>query len=56
MKYLFATTSALCLLAGAAAAAAEGTLSVYHWFEYMPQALVDKFTAENRYQGDNRHL
>ena len=48
MKYLFATTSALCLLAGAAAAAAaaEGTLSVYHWFEYMPQALVDKFTAE----------
>ena len=44
MKRLFATTSALCLLAGAAAA--EGTLSVYHWFEYIPQELVDKFTAE----------
>ena len=44
MKHLFATTSALCLLAGAAAA--EGTLSVYHWFEYIPQDLVDKFTAE----------
>ena len=44
MKRLFATTSAFCLLAGAATA--EGTLSVYHWFEYMPQELVDKFTAE----------
>ena len=44
MKRLFATTSAFCLLAGAASA--EGTLSVYHWFEYMPQELVDKFTAE----------
>lgn len=44
MKHLFATTSALCLMAGAASA--EGTLSVYHWFEYIPQELVDKFTAE----------
>jgi len=44
MKRLFATTSILCLAAGAASA--EGTLSVYHWFEYMPQELVDKFTAE----------
>ena len=25
---------------------AEGELKVYHWFEYVPQALVDKFTAE----------
>jgi spermidine/putrescine transport system substrate-binding protein len=25
---------------------AEGELKVYHWFEYMPQELVDKFTAE----------
>ena len=44
MTRLITTTSALCLLAGAAQA--EGTLSVYHWFEYIPQELVDKFTAE----------
>ena len=44
MKRLITTTSAFCLLA--AAAQAEGTLSVYHWFEYIPQDLVDKFTAE----------
>ena len=44
MNRLITTTSALCLMAGAASA--EGTLSVYHWFEYMPQELVDKFTAE----------
>jgi len=25
---------------------AEGELKVYHWFEYIPQELVDKFTAE----------
>ncbi|MGQ0566328.1 MAG: extracellular solute-binding protein [Gemmobacter sp.] len=27
-------------------ALAEGELKIYHWFEYIPQALVDKFTAE----------
>ncbi|MEM1386489.1 MAG: extracellular solute-binding protein [Pseudomonadota bacterium] len=27
-------------------AAAEGTLSIYHWFEYIPQELLDKFTEE----------
>lgn len=43
MQHLLATTAAL-LLAGAANA--EGSLSVYHWFEYIPQELVDKFTAE----------
>jgi spermidine/putrescine transport system substrate-binding protein len=25
---------------------AEGELKLYHWFEYIPQELVDKFTAE----------
>ena len=30
----------------ATAASAEGKLSVYHWFEYIPQDLVDKFEAE----------
>lgn len=44
MRRLLTATSALCLLAGAAQA--EGSLSVYHWFEYIPQELVDKFTAE----------
>lgn len=30
----------------AQSAAAEGTLSIYHWFEYIPQELLDKFTDE----------
>jgi spermidine/putrescine transport system substrate-binding protein len=33
-----------CLLASPAFA--QGELKVYHWFEYMPQELVDKFQAE----------
>jgi spermidine/putrescine transport system substrate-binding protein len=37
------TTLALAL---ASPAFAEGELKVYHWFEYIPQELVDKFTAE----------
>lgn len=28
-------------------AQAEGKLSLYHWFEYIPQELLDKFAAEN---------
>ena len=44
MKHL--TTSAMVLALMANAAAAEGDLVVYHWFEYMPQSLLDKFTAE----------
>lgn len=44
MKSFLATTTAL--IAFASAAHAEGSLSVYHWFEYIPQELVDKFTAE----------
>lgn len=44
MTRFLTATSAFCLLAGAAQA--EGSLSVYHWFEYIPQELVDKFTAE----------
>ena len=26
---------------------AEGSLSIYHWFEYIPQELLDKFSKEN---------
>lgn len=44
MKRLFTTAAAFALMAGAAEA--EGKLSVYHWFEYIPQELVDKFEAE----------
>jgi spermidine/putrescine transport system substrate-binding protein len=44
MKLLTSTAMAISLMAGAAAA--EGELSLYHWFEYMPQSLLDKFTAE----------
>ena len=44
MKRLFTTAAALALMAGAAQA--EGKLSVYHWFEYIPQELVDKFEKE----------
>lgn len=43
MKLLSTTAIALAL---ATAASAEGNLSVYHWFEYIPQELVDKFEAE----------
>ena len=43
MRHLW-TGAAFALIAGAAAA--EGELKVYHWFEYMPQELVEKFEAE----------
>jgi len=46
MKRLITTTAALALAAGAAAAQDGGELRVFHWFEYMPQELVDKFEAE----------
>lgn len=44
MKFLTSTAMALALTAGAATA--EGELVIYHWFEYMPQELLNKFTAE----------
>ena len=37
---------AVAALMFASPAFAEGELKVYHWFEYIPQELVDKFTAE----------
>lgn len=40
------TASALALTIAAGAAQAEGNLSIYHWFEYIPQELLDKFAAE----------
>jgi spermidine/putrescine transport system substrate-binding protein len=47
MKNLLKTSAAaLALTVAANAAAAEGKLVIYHWFEYMPQELLEKFTAE----------
>ena len=45
MKSLL-TTSALALSLAAGAASAEGKLVIYHWFEYIPQALLDQFSEE----------
>lgn len=44
MKKLLTTAAMLCLTASAATA--EGKLVIYHWFEYIPQELLDKFSAE----------
>jgi len=38
--------AAVALAVSAHAAAAEGELVVYHWFEYIPQELLDKFSEE----------
>ncbi len=38
--------SVLALTLAATGAQAEGKLSIYHWFEYIPQELLDKFAAE----------
>ncbi|WP_040440841.1 extracellular solute-binding protein [Roseibium aggregatum] len=45
MRKLLAST-AVALLALTAGAHAEGKLSIYHWFEYIPQELLDKFAEE----------
>lgn len=44
MKLL--TTSAMALALLANSAAAEGELVLYHWFEYIPAEILEKFTAE----------
>jgi len=43
LKTLLGSTA---LVLAANAAAAEGNLSLYHWFEYIPQELVEKFEAQ----------
>lgn len=37
---------ALALCIGANTAAANGQLVIYHWFEYIPQELLDKFSEQ----------
>lgn len=46
-KFLTTTTAAAALVLAAGGAQAEGKLSIYHWFEYIPQTLLDKFASEN---------
>jgi spermidine/putrescine transport system substrate-binding protein len=47
MKTLFRTTAtAMALSLAATSAMAEGRVVIYHWFEYIPQQLLDKFTEE----------
>ena len=45
LHYAFIVT-ALAIALSAGTASAEGKLSIYHWFEYIPQELLDKFAAE----------
>lgn len=46
MKRIFLSMAVFCVF-GVTQAHAEGKLSVYHWFEYIPQELLDKFAAEH---------
>ncbi len=47
MKSVLKTgVAAIALTALASAASAEGKLALYHWFDYIPQELLEKFTAE----------
>ena len=39
--------AAIALGFSATQAQAEGSLSIYHWFDYIPQDLLDKFSEEN---------
>ena len=44
MKLLTTTAMAMALLANSVTA--NGDLVIYHWFEYMPAELLEKFTSE----------
>ena len=44
---LISTVAAAALTLGATAAQAEGKLAIYHWFEYIPQELLDKFSKQH---------
>ncbi len=45
--HLVKTVIAAILALSAGAAYAEGKLSIYHWFDYIPQELLDKFAKEH---------
>ena len=44
--FLKGTATAMALALGATAATAQEKVVLYHWFEYIPQELLDKFTEE----------
>jgi spermidine/putrescine transport system substrate-binding protein len=44
------SAAALAAMLVSGAAQAQEKLSIYHWFEYMPQELLDKFTDETGIQ------
>ena len=47
MRYMLrAGLAALALTFAVSVAQAQEKLSIYHWFEYIPQELLDKFSAE----------
>lgn len=46
-KWLTGGACAAALLVSATAAQAEGKLAIYHWYEYIPQELLDKFAEEH---------
>ena len=45
-RYIKVATLAASLSLGAGSAYAEGELVVYHWFEYIPQSLLDTFSEQ----------
>ncbi len=45
-KTLTLGATAIALVLSTTAVQAEGKLSIYHWFEYIPEELLDKFAAE----------
>ena len=45
-KVMAASATSITLAFGSSAASAEGNLVIYHWFEYITQELLDKFTEE----------
>lgn len=46
MKLRTSAAVALAMALTAGTASADGDLVIYHWFEYIPQELLDKFSAE----------
>ena len=47
MRKTTLTAAGIALVLAAGQVQAEGKLSIYHWFEYIPQELLDKFAAEH---------
>lgn len=46
MKKILTIIAAACLMLSTGSSWSAGKLSIYHWFEYIPQELLDKFASE----------